>query len=300
MYFRMATTILAIGALLAGCGGGSSTPEAVTMTCTAPKVPGSDGSSCVDVASVVSIIPDRLMYRNLTQFKITGVPIEGEFTVTTKWCSGLKLLPGSTPTEKTISCTVTATGPDAVSVEVKDVASGAVLMARTFSVPEPQVTMTTTLGSLVVELNPGAAPVTVDNFLQYVQDGFYANTLFHRVIAGFVAQGGMLTTVPAEQTGLRAAIVLESNKGLKNLRGTLAMARTSVPNSATSQFYFNLADNTGLDYVSDAQPGYAVFGKIAQGLAVLDAIGSVPTATRYGLPNFPVTDVVVQTIVQTQ
>jgi peptidyl-prolyl cis-trans isomerase A (cyclophilin A) len=95
-------------------------------------------------------------------------------------------------------------------------------------------------------------------------------------------------------------VVLESNKGLPNVRGTLAMARTAEANSATSQFYFNLVDNPALNYVSDTQPGYAVFGRVVQGLPVMDAIGGVTTATRFGLTDFPVGDVLVQTATQSK
>ncbi|MBV8502142.1 MAG: peptidylprolyl isomerase [Paucibacter sp.] len=122
--------------------------------------------------------------------------------------------------------------------------------------------MLTSDGELVVELYASKAPATVANFMKYVDDGFYSNTIFHRVVYNFVVQGGGYITGSVAKNPSYAAIALESNNGLSNLRGTIAMARTSDPNSATSQFYFNTVDNTSLDYVNAANPGYAVFGKV--------------------------------------
>ena len=275
--------------LLAGCGGGGTT---ATPTPT-PAPPVATGPTVTDVQA------DRLSYKQTSTFKITGTGLDDSMTVTARNCSGLVLVANGTATEKSVRCTITATGQNNVSLDIKS-STGTALKSATFTVPEPRVTITTSLGTLVVELNPTAAPITVDNYLQYVKDGFYTNTIFHRVIKGFVAQGGWLTPTPAEQTGRRDPIVLESNKGLSNLRGTIAMARTAEPNTATSQFYFNLVDNTALDYVNATQPGYAVFGKVVTGLVEMDAIGNTPTATRYGLADVPVTDVVVKSVVQSQ
>jgi cyclophilin family peptidyl-prolyl cis-trans isomerase len=141
-----------------------------------------------------------------------------------------------------------------------------------------QVTIQTTLGDIVVELYPDKAPKTVANFLQYVDDGFYTNTLFHRVIDGFMIQGGGFT-VQFEHKPTRAPVMNEADNGLKNLRGTIAMARTVDPQSATSQFYINVADNPNLDF-TDKTPrgwGYTVFGKVIKGMEVVDAIKSQPT-----------------------
>lgn len=268
--------------LLSACGGGDPTSVVPTPTPT-PSV------------AVTDIQPDRLSYGQKTIFKVTGAGLDQNVSVSVSKCTGLTLVATGTAAEKLVTCTVSGTA--ALSIEVKD-SAGAVLLSKVFTVPEPQVTLTTTMGTLVVELNPTVAPVTVNNYLQYVRDGFYNNTVFHRVIAGFVAQGGWATPAGTVQAGQRAAIVLESNKGLGNVRGSLGMARASAADSATSQFYFNLINNPGLDYASATNPGYAVFGKVVQGLAVMDAIGSVPTTTKYGLPDFPVTDIVVQTAVQ--
>jgi len=201
------------------------------------------------------------------------------------------------PVHQVLTCTVTAIGD--LNVQVLD-GAGAVIFSKTFTVPAPQVALVTSMGSIVVDLDPAAAPLSVNNLLKYVQDGFYSNTIFHRVIAGFVIQGGGFTAGLAAQPGGLAPIPLESNNGLTNLRGTIAMARTSDPNSATSQFYFNLADNHFLDYQDANNPGYAVFGRVVQGLDVMDAIGAVPTNAVNGVPDIPVSDVVVRTALRLQ
>ena len=149
------------------------------------------------------------------------------------------------------------------------------------------------MGSILVELNPTVAPLSVVNFLTYAQNGFYSNTLFHRVIAGFVIQGGGYTSGLVPKSGALAPITLESKNGLLNLRGMIAMARSADPNSATSEFYFNLLDNPSLDYQDANNPGYAVFGKVVQGLEVMDAIGAVATQSVNGTPDVPVSNVLI-------
>lgn len=139
-----------------------------------------------------------------------------------------------------------------------------------------QVKLQTTKGEITVELNEEKAPVTTANFIQYVNDGFYGGTIFHRVITGFMVQGGGMIA-DMSQKPVRDPIVNEADNGLKNERGTLAMARTNDPNSATAQFFINHADNDFLDYTGPANPGYAVFGKVTDGLDVLDAIAEVKT-----------------------
>ena len=164
---------------------------------------------------------------------------------------------------------------------------------------DPQVTLQTSLGTVVLELNPEQAPVTVANMLTYVNSGFYDGTLFHRVIPGFMVQGGGLTTGMAGKVPTYSAIVLESDNGLSNLRGTIAMARTSVADSATTQFFVNQVDNTFLNYSSTTSPGYAVFGRVLSGLPVIDSIANVPTATVGPYQNVPVSDVAITSIRQT-
>ena len=144
------------------------------------------------------------------------------------------------------------------------------------------VDIETSLGAMVFAIDPAAAPLTAENFLSYVDEGFFDGvdglgaTIFHRVVDGFVIQGGGYTESGAAKS-THAAIALESENGLSNLRGTIAMARTTVPDSATSQFYVNLVDNTFLDYVDSSNPGYAVFGEVVEGMDVVDAIAGVPT-----------------------
>lgn len=155
------------------------------------------------------------------------------------------------------------------------------------------VCMLTSSGEIVVELYDSYAPQTVANFYKYVAAGFYANTLIHRVDRDFVVQGGGYAPGMQAKAPLYAPIALESNNGLSNLRGTLAMARRSDPNSATSQFFFNVRDNTSLDYQSASNPGYAVFGRIISGLNTLDAINIVPTYAYSSTDIQPRTEVLV-------
>ena len=247
---------------------------------------------------VLNIQSDRLMYSKTSQFTFVGQALNKDFNLTLKNCKSPAKVAGGSATVQTISCTVNGVGTDVVSVEAK-LADGTALMSKTFTVPMPQVSMLTNLGSISLELNPTAAPNTASNFLQYVNDKFYDNTIIHRLVTSgiFVAQGGWLTPVPAVQAGQRTAISLEVGKGLSNLKGTIAMARSADLNSATSQFFFNLSDNTALD---TANGGYAVFGKVISGTTVLDAISNVPTSTQYGLSDFPSQSVIVQSVIQTQ
>lgn len=143
----------------------------------------------------------------------------------------------------------------------------------------PHVEIQTSQGNIELELDATAAPRTVENFLRYVDEGFYQGTVFHRVIDGFMVQGGGMT---ADMTTKKThdPIALEES-GLKNTRGTIAMARTGQPDSATSQFFINLVDNQALDYRNLYEPGYTVFGHVVSGMKVVDAIAAVPT-TRKG------------------
>ncbi|WP_422010772.1 peptidylprolyl isomerase [Roseateles sp.] len=157
----------------------------------------------------------------------------------------------------------------------------------------PTACMLTSSGEIVVELYDTYSPQTVANFYKYVAAGFYTKTLIHRVDRDFVIQGGGYTSGMVAKAPLYPAIKLESNNGLSNLRGTLAMARRSDADSATSQFFFNVKDNTSLDYQNAANPGYAVFGRIISGLATLDAINVVPTYTYSATDIEPRTEVLV-------
>lgn len=151
---------------------------------------------------------------------------------------------------------------------------------------KPRVKFTTNMGEFVVELEPTKAPKTVENFLRYVADKHYEGTVFHRVIDGFMIQGGGFTADMQQKTN-RAPIDLEAKNGLKNDRYTIAMARTGNPNSATSQFFINVANNDMLNAPQPDGHGYAVFGKVVQGQAVIDKIRTVPTGNRGMHQNVP-------------
>lgn len=158
----------------------------------------------------------------------------------------------------------------------------------------PVATIQTSLGDIVVELDDTNAPISVANFRQYIDEGFYDNTVFHRVVADFVIQGGGYDTDFAiKQTN--DPIYNESLNGLSNLRGTIAMARTDDSNSATSQFYINVVDNPDLDAVGGL-PGYAVFGEVTEGMDVVDAIAAVPVEDKYDLEDVPVENVVIESV----
>ena len=148
------------------------------------------------------------------------------------------------------------------------------------------VKLETSMGEIVIELNEQAAPVTVKNFLEYVTEGFYDGTIFHRVIPGFMIQGGGFTNKLARKE-TRDPIINEAKGGLSNERGSLAMARTNDPDSATSQFFINHTDNEVLNYVDSDRAGYAVFAKVTEGMDVVDAIASVKTSTQKGMDDVP-------------
>jgi len=150
----------------------------------------------------------------------------------------------------------------------------------------------TSLGDFVIALDPSRAPVTVANFLQYVDDGHFDGTVFHRVIPGFVIQGGGMTA-DMSQKPTRRPIENEATNGLKNLRGTLSMARTNDVNSATSQFFVNLVDNAFLDHQGTRNFGYAVFARVVEGMDVIDAIAAVKTGRKRGHEDVPLEPVVV-------
>jgi len=270
----MTLVTLGLGALSSCGGGASSTPL---------KDP--------DIQS------GQLAYGINVTFFVGVSQLNQGITFNASLCSSLTPVVSPSPLYQAYSCQPTGSGTLVFSALD---ASGKVLLTKNFTIPAPQVTMVTSAGTIVYELNPNAAPITVKNFLQYVGSGFYTNLIFHRVIPGFVVQGGGFTSGMNQVQPFFAPITLETPNGLSNLTGTLAMARTSDPNSATSQFYINLADNTNLDYVSSANPGYAVFGKVVSGLDVVNAIAAVPTQTVNGNSDVPVTDVTIKSATRTQ
>jgi cyclophilin family peptidyl-prolyl cis-trans isomerase len=163
----------------------------------------------------------------------------------------------------------------------------------------PKVLMQTSLGNITLELNAEKAPGSVANFLQYVDDGYYDGTVFHRVIDGFMIQGGGFTADIERKPGSRDPIQNEADNGLKNLRGTLAMARTNQPHSATAQFFVNLVDNGFLDFREKNRRGwgYTVFGKVTDGMDVLDKIAKLSTTARpNGMRDVPIEPPVIKSM----
>jgi len=159
----------------------------------------------------------------------------------------------------------------------------------------PRVRVETTAGAFTVQLDDGRAPLSVANFLQYVEAGFYTDTIFHRVVTGFVIQGGGFNA-DLEPSEARPPIPNESGNGLTNRRMTIAMARTGEPHSADSQFYINLADNTGLDPKA-TRWGYAVFGEVISGQEVIDDIGNRATSPKGAFQNLPAAPVIIEQVV---
>jgi len=164
----------------------------------------------------------------------------------------------------------------------------ALLLALPFAAQAQKVKLATTLGDIVIELDPAKAPKSTENFVAYVKSGHYDGTIFHRVIGNFMIQGGGMTA-DMTQKPTRAPIPLESRNGLNNVRGSVAMARTSDPNSASAQFFISVVDNPFLDAANSPDGhGYAVFGKVVAGMDVVDKIRAVPTG-RGDVPLQPVT-----------
>ena len=161
--------------------------------------------------------------------------------------------------------------------------------------PNTKVRLTTTLGEITIQLNAEKAPISSENFLTYVKEGFYNGTIFHRIIPGFMAQGGGFDT-DFNQKAVHAPIKNEADNGLANSRGTLAMARTPDPHSATAQFFINYKDNSFLNYTSPTPNGwgYAVFGEVIEGMDVVDAMAKEPTGNRGMHQDVPKTDIVIE------
>ena len=167
------------------------------------------------------------------------------------------------------------------------------LLAAPYALAQ-KVKLATSLGDIVIELDAAKAPKTVDNFMQYVKAGQYNGTVFHRVIDNFMIQGGGMTPDMKEKP-TRAPIPLEARNGLTNVRGSIAMARTMDPNSATAQFFINLKDNAFLNAAQSADGnGYAVFGKVVSGMDVVDKIRAVPTANKGPHQNVPIEPVIIK------
>ena len=266
---------LALAMLLSACGG---------STGFAPVVTG------VKVQSV--------QYGKSATIYIGGKDLRSSLTVDTGGvCTNPNFASNSTTDTLVLNCVASQAGDFSLNVLSPD---GQTIYSTLVNVPLPQVTLITSKGSITLELDPARAPISTNNFLTYVSKGFYRSTLFHRVIPNFVVQGGGYTTGMVKKTDQAAPIELESNKGLSNLRGTLAMARTNLPNSATSEFYINLVDNLSLDFKNTANPGYAVFGKVIQGMELVDAIALEPTGVVGGMSDVPLTEIALSLALQTK
>ena len=282
---------LLIALILSGCGGGSDFPPTVSV-----------------------IKGQTLQFGKPAVIYVGGQYLRQDMVVNTTGCTNPAFRSDSTSNLAVLTCNITAVGDFGVTLKS---ASGNLLYATTLTVPLPQVAMVTPLGNIIMELQADVVPTTVKNFLSYVSSGYYVSTLIHRVEPGFVIQGGGYTAGMVKKPGQLDPIVLESNKGLSNTRGTVAMARlgdnnsgspeelSRSENSATSEFYFNLVDNLSLDYQSNAKKGYAVFGNVLQGLDVMDKIASVPTgpytsSAGQSFLNVPVNDVPITLMLQTK
>ena len=279
---RLALTACAAGlsALLAACGGGGG------------------GATENRVASVSAVTADTPpSYDNLATYSVSGANLDLGVTASATGCTGPAVLAGGTATAMKVTCTPSRDGEITVSLNTT---TGTLLKSTAFNVPKPQVRMTTSAGNVLIELEPAKAPITVKNFLTYVQDGFYVNTVFHRIISTFMAQGGGFNfgTTYTAKPATRPAIVLEKTTatGLSNTAKTIAMARTSAPDSATSQFFINLVDNAFLNAQGSADGnGYAVFGTVVSTtdvnsdatLTALKAVQVVSNGSELSLPLSP-------------
>lgn len=299
---RRARSPLPIGApvalafLLAACGGG-----------------GGGGSSAVPTVSSVSA--GSVKYSQSLVITVTGTDVDQGLVVSSPSCVGMALS-GSAPyvssaTTAYYRCRASALGANVVTVV--RAADSATLGSASFNVPTPQVTMTlnagaASLGSFVLTLAPDRTPITVDNFLNYVNTGFYVGTVFHRVLPlpaplPLVQGGGYLPITPPTAPVAKATnppIVLETGKGLGNVQWSVAMARVNVPDTATatSQFFINLQNNPSLD---TSGGGYAVFGAVSAGFDVVTAVSTAPCTALAGFSEcVPNTNILITSAVQTQ
>jgi len=268
---------------LSGCGGGSS------------------GNAGVFVNSMTAT---PTAYSRTMVVTVNGSGLDKGLQVKVdSGCGAVTEFPGGDSQTRRFTCKVEAVG--GLVVRALNGANTELAKLST-TVPTPEVTLTITpdggtAETVVLELDPVKAPLSVNNFLDYVNAGFYRNVIFHRVIKDFVIQAGGFTAGPTQKAPTRAAIALESQNGLSNVQGTLAMARTNDPNSATSQFYINTGDNSStLDYKSESQPGYAVFGKVISGMEAVMRINAVETGVAGGMSDVPKVNQVIVTATQSK
>ncbi|MFQ5805194.1 MAG: peptidylprolyl isomerase [Phycisphaerae bacterium] len=285
--------MLAAGGCPAEPPGDSSEPLELSPQAEAPALAAKGETVSLTARLADDIEPGSVTYR---WFQTYGRVVE----IINGYSPEASFVAPSLPTEQTLRFRVDVQGADGTidSAEVEVAVAADPNFGLDESVeeedtgdedPHPQVRLRTSMGSIVLELDRVKAPLTVSNFLRYVDDSFYNGTIFHRVIPDFVVQGGGFEP-GLVQKDARPPIRNESDNGLKNERGTVAMARLKIPDSATSQFYINLADNESLDATSGAN-GYAVFGRVIQGMDVVDRIAEVETESRERFDDVPVQDV---------
>jgi cyclophilin family peptidyl-prolyl cis-trans isomerase len=267
--------IISVFFVISGCGGSSGFPPTIT-----------------------GVKAQSLMFGRASTIYLGGKNLRSNLVVDAGTaCINPSFAANSSTDLLVLNCLVKAVGEFTLSVKTE---TGEIVYSGSLNVPKPEVALLTSKGTISVELDPNLAPVSSANFLSYVGSGFYSSTIFHRVIAGFVIQAGGYTSGLVKKTGQLSSIVLESSNGLSNKRGTLAMARTSEFNSATSEFYINLADNFSLDYKNAANPGYAVFGKVIQGLDVVDIIAAESTGISNGFIDVPLNDITINLVLQSK
>jgi len=284
---RMLLAATAATSLLSGCGGGGG--DSGTPGCQLPTFS----------SATASATP---RYSQKLLVTVNGSRLDQGLTLSSAGCRNFMRLTtapnASTATTAFYDCTITGLGAQAVNIARS--ADNATLGSVAYTVPVPQVTMTvgngtTSLGSFVITLDPARAPITVDNFLNYVNTNWYVGTVFHRHAPGFVLQGGgyptgvSTTNIPMLKA-TNPPITLEDNAGLSNLRLTVAMARTTSPDTATSQFFINLVDNAFLD-PGRGGAGYAVFGPVVEGMDVVDKMAATKTGSKGGHQDVPVTPI---------
>lgn len=259
-------------ASLASCGGGGSGPAVVTL---------SAGNLRFGLTSTVTINGSKL--RDGIDMTVEGP------------CVNLTRVDIASDDTQQFTCDVRGVGE--VRFFVVD-AGGKSLARLSAEVPTPQMRVTTSAGSFVVELDPVKAPATALNFSEYVRSGFYTSVIFHRAIKNRGVITGAFTSGLQPKAPTRGAFALESNNGLKNLRGTIGSLRDTALDSARALWYVNLADNTDLDFVDEANPGYTVFGQVVSGLEVVDAISAVETRPDLArnLGDVPVTEIIITAV----
>ena len=286
-----------------GCGGGGGGGDGGAPPPAPPPPP---------VFAVTAVTAGTPKYSQPLLITVTGTKLDQGLAATAAGCNGMALsttAPNiSSATTAYFTCTISAVGPGRVAVTAAG--GGAELGAASYTVPQPQVTLAVSNGAgvngdVVVTLDAVKAPVTVNNFLAYVNTSFYNGTVFHRVVPGFVVQGGGYTAfvngVPPAPKPTNAPIALEVNVGLSNVQWSIAMARAAAANSATSQFFINLVNNANLLDPSATSAGYAVFGSVTAGTAVVASMAAAPCAPAAGVSECaPNPNVVITTAQQTQ